>query len=306
MLTHRLVDALSSAGAEELLRFLRGFYYQEAEKGSISRGAVAGDESHLDAASQLGLIHPTRASTYKLSPLGYEVANFAKEYLNWLDSDRALPEGITPEMLSGQRVLDVGCSTGRHLINFCRLGAKASGIEFQHDYLLLSRVLAAREGVNPPKVARASAERLPFRSSSFDIVFCRLVINYVNPVELSLAEFRRVLAPGGVLILKVVVTQQKIRELLKSSWWGNSRSQAFRFYGLVNGFLLQTTGRQHALRIGGRMHASQSPTYPTAGYYARRLRALGFQPERGGRFDDPRQVGLFTARLAALPQAAGN
>ncbi len=44
---------------------------------------------------------------------------------------------------------------------------------------------------------------LPFREGTFDTVFCSQVLEHVPDPERALAEFKRVLAPGGVLILSV-------------------------------------------------------------------------------------------------------
>jgi ubiquinone/menaquinone biosynthesis C-methylase UbiE len=42
------------------------------------------------------------------------------------------------------------------------------------------------------------AQRLPFAEDSFDTVFCSQVLEHVPEPWLALAEFRRVLKPGGV------------------------------------------------------------------------------------------------------------
>ena len=57
--------------------------------------------------------------------------------------------------------------------------------------------LAAAEG---PDVV-GSAEALPFRPASVDGILCSEVIQYVDRYEDMLAEFRRVLVPGGRVLL---------------------------------------------------------------------------------------------------------
>jgi len=49
----------------------------------------------------------------------------------------------------------------------------------------------------------ASAERLPFASNSFDVVVCTQVLEYVPHPQQAIDEMRRVLKPGGSLLLSV-------------------------------------------------------------------------------------------------------
>ncbi len=48
---------------------------------------------------------------------------------------------------------------------------------------------------------RGSADRLPFRDNSFDVVVSFAVFEHLRDPDRSLAEIRRVLRPGGVLLL---------------------------------------------------------------------------------------------------------
>lgn len=63
------------------------------------------------------------------------------------------------------------------------------------------------------------ARRLPFAAASFDTVFCSQVLEHVPEPALALAEFRRVLRPGGYLILTVP----------HISWLHNEPHDYFRF-----------------------------------------------------------------------------
>lgn len=51
------------------------------------------------------------------------------------------------------------------------------------------------------EIVRAAAEALPFEDDSFDTVISALVLCTVGDVDASLAEIRRVLKPGGRLLL---------------------------------------------------------------------------------------------------------
>jgi SAM-dependent methyltransferase len=63
------------------------------------------------------------------------------------------------------------------------------------------RAKAAAAGLAPPRVLRADATRLPFRDASVDAVLEVHVLHLVPDWELALAEARRVLVPGGVVLI---------------------------------------------------------------------------------------------------------
>jgi SAM-dependent methyltransferase len=232
-----------------------------------------------------------------MTRIGNEVGKLPKEYVNWTHTGPTHPEGVTPAIVRGRRVLDVGCSFGRHLMNFELHGADVFGIEFQRTYLQLSRPFAAQIGVRRPRVAEARAEQIPFRAESVDVVFCRLVLNYVYDIDGTIGEFARVLRTGGTLVLIVEPPSLPLRTLRTAKWIGNGRTIAFLLLGLLNTSLLALGGRQLVLRWPGRMHAQQSPAWPTDGWLSHRLAAHGFGSPVGDGRPGPQASGVFVATL---------
>ncbi len=150
----------------------------------------------------------------------------------------------------------------------------------------------------PPRVLQADASHLPFATQSFDIVFCRLVLNYV-PVRETLGEFARVLVPGGRLVLAFGTFREGVDFLRRAKWRGNVRTVGWRVFGLLNTILLQTTGVQARLRAGGRMYAVHTPTWPTPAWMARELRRHGFVPPPDGFYAHARPVVFHAIRDGA-------
>jgi len=290
-LSPELIEALTSQPGADFCRFLRQVYFEELQSGHVAEPSAGGAE-FAALAQSLGLLRTDRAATH-LTGLGYEVSNVAKEYANWLDGGRKLPDGVPPSILEGRRVLDVGCSFGRQMIAFAQHGAKVWGIDFQSTYLRLSSAFAQQQGLPRLNVGRARAEQLPFLSGSFDVVFCRLVLNYVSDVDGTLAEFSRVLKPGGSLVLIIEPLAAPLRSLWTSKWIGNTRTIAFILFGLLNTVLVELGGRQLVLRRQGRMHAQHSPVWPTGRWLSRHLAASGFSPLQGATLRDPQRPELF-------------
>lgn len=97
--------------------------------------------------------------------------------------------GLAP----GWRVLDVGSGLGATVARLrARHGAEAWGVE-------PSGVQAARSG--SAYLVRGLGEALPFRAGCFDAAFCECVFSLLPDPRAGLAEFHRVLRPGGFLVL---------------------------------------------------------------------------------------------------------
>jgi ubiquinone/menaquinone biosynthesis C-methylase UbiE len=96
----------------------------------------------------------------------------------------------------GQRVLEVGCGAARWTLALARQGARATGIDLSGKQLEKARELQAKSRVRFPLV-RGSIERLPFRASWFDLVFCDWgAMTFADPRK-SIPECARVLRRGG-------------------------------------------------------------------------------------------------------------
>jgi ubiquinone/menaquinone biosynthesis C-methylase UbiE len=103
-----------------------------------------------------------------------------------------------------QRVLDVGCGTGTLavLIKETYPNVRVDAVDPEPGALAIARRKAARRELAIPFL-EASAGELPFASGVFDKVLCTLVLHHMadESKETSLREMRRVLRPGGELVL---------------------------------------------------------------------------------------------------------
>jgi ubiquinone/menaquinone biosynthesis C-methylase UbiE len=98
---------------------------------------------------------------------------------------------------AGASVLELGAGTG---LNFAFYPADAAGVATDPSSGMLRE---AREKRRPANVnlVRSVAEHLPFKNNSFEAAFATLVFCSLRRPAEAFAELRRVVKPGGSVIL---------------------------------------------------------------------------------------------------------
>jgi ubiquinone/menaquinone biosynthesis C-methylase UbiE len=118
------------------------------------------------------------------------------------DEQRAAWTGRVREWAGPDPVdaLDVGCGTGFFALLLAGLGHRPVGVDLADAMLARAREKAAVAGLDVD-FRSADAEHLPFADGSFDLVIERHVIWTLPDPPRALAEWARVLRPGGRLVL---------------------------------------------------------------------------------------------------------
>jgi SAM-dependent methyltransferase len=119
----------------------------------------------------------------------------------WYDGMRAITMALLDEVYAGRRdlaILDGGCGTGGNTAFLRRYGTPI-GID------LAAEALAHGSQRMPGALAQASVLELPFSDASFDLVTSFDVLyHHAVPDEMAaLSEARRVLRPGGRLLIRL-------------------------------------------------------------------------------------------------------
>ncbi|MCS7251518.1 MAG: class I SAM-dependent methyltransferase [Anaerolineae bacterium] len=95
-------------------------------------------------------------------------------------------------VVSGRRILDLGCGYGGYSIALREFGAQVIALDLFPSFLLISGQI--------PTI-RGNALRLPFADLSFEGIFCASLIEHVDrPIEM-LYEIRRIVKQGGWIYL---------------------------------------------------------------------------------------------------------
>jgi SAM-dependent methyltransferase len=114
----------------------------------------------------------------------------------------AADEPVVAEYLSGRVpgvALDAACGTGRFAGFLSRCGHRVIGVDSSPDMLAY-----ARRRVPDGEFHVGELDRLPLPSDSVDVIVCALALVHVPRLEPVLAEFARVLRPGGDLVISDV------------------------------------------------------------------------------------------------------
>ncbi|MBI5789668.1 MAG: methyltransferase domain-containing protein [Candidatus Schekmanbacteria bacterium] len=101
--------------------------------------------------------------------------------------------------VAGQKILEVGCGTGRFSESLLQSKAQVTVLDFSPAMLDYTK---RRLSHHPDfSLLRADAEYLPFKDNQFDgVLSVKLVSHFANPQKV-LNEFQRVVNPGGWVIV---------------------------------------------------------------------------------------------------------
>jgi arsenite methyltransferase len=115
---------------------------------------------------------------------------------------RAVIEAL--RLRPGERVLDIGSGPGMLACEMASAIAprgSVHGVDISPSMLALARGRPPPPGAPSPEYAEADALEMPFADASFDAVASTQVYEYVADMPAALAEARRVLRPGGRLLV---------------------------------------------------------------------------------------------------------
>jgi SAM-dependent methyltransferase len=177
-------------------------------------------------------------------------------------------------------VLDLGCGWGRHLRLLSAAGHRVVGLDLSHA--LLRQVPPAHDARSPALVA-GDMRRLPFHDAAFDAV-----INLATSLGLflddgdamaALAEARRVLRPGGRLLLEGMHRDDAVAGYAERDAWtmeDGTEVRARRRFDAVRGVSHEVLRWEGSGGAGTKRHSLR---LRTATETTRLLAAAGFTVE---------------------------
>ena len=173
------------------------------------------------------------------------VARYERMFV-WREGHAALLAPL--DLRPGSRVLDYGCGPGfvtEGMAGIVGSNGRAYGVDLNASFV----AKASNRNSQSDNISfhLVDGDRIPLADATVDRLLCKNVLEYVPDVQTTLAEFRRVLEPGGRLLL------------IDSDWgfvavepWGRDRTRRF-FEAAALAFREPEIGRRlraHVLEAG--------------------------------------------------------
>ena len=159
-------------------------------------------------------------------------------------------EGWLARVAGEGPVLDLGCGNGFWTLRMMAAGHAVVGVEPHYGEV----AELARASTAPARVAVADGAAIPLADGSCSLVWCIHVLHHLDDPPAVLAEVRRVLRPGGHLVLAETVEDNpviRVGRRLHPTWDGveiKARFTASTLLGLVAEAGLDVVDeRQHSL-----------------------------------------------------------
>jgi ubiquinone/menaquinone biosynthesis C-methylase UbiE len=113
------------------------------------------------------------------------------------DLKRLMPQGLG----HFDKVIDIGCGFGHSFDELSKRFSPQLIIGLDADPGLQTRAnKAAQACATPVRLHAANAADLDLPDNEFDLIFCHQTFHHIVEQELAMAEFFRVLKPGGALL----------------------------------------------------------------------------------------------------------
>jgi ubiquinone/menaquinone biosynthesis C-methylase UbiE len=208
------------------------------------------------------------ANGHRLFAAVYDRLN-AQAERTWLGSRRA---GLIAQARG--EVLEIGAGTGANLGHYRSVERVVAA---EPDPAMRARLTRHLGGATVPiEVSDAPAEHLGFPDASFDTVVATLVLCSVADPEAALGEMRRVLRPGGRLLVL-----EHVRGEGRRARWQDRVTPLWR-------------------RVGAGCHPNRDT--PTS------IIRAGFHPEHAERFEPPRVPAIICpfVEIVARPEQTGS
>ena len=156
-------------------------------------GFSQAQQLHRSMSASLAFVEETRFGNWFLKTTTWKV-HVLRRALN--DLQRLMP--ATPVH---PRILDVGCGFGHSFAELATRFGPESIVGIDADTGIFERARdTAQSCSSKVQLKMANASQLDFADASFDLLFCHQTFHHIVEQQAAMAEFFRVLKPGGMLL----------------------------------------------------------------------------------------------------------
>ena len=209
--------------------------------------------------------------------------SYMRLYVPFIDDvERARSEAGAAAALAGVpeggEILDCPCGFARHALVLTESGYRVTGVD--RSEAQLAEAERRRGAAEWPRLVRGDYRALPFEDAAFDAVLCLFTsLGYLgrNGDVVALSEFRRVLRPGGALIVETMHRDRLAATFTPRDWEADPEGGLVvrqRDFDLVTGTVANE--QVHIPVKGERTSRSFVVRVYTVGEWVAMLRDAGF------------------------------
>ena len=206
--TSRHLKILAEAGLLDRFREGSWVFYRRAQNGAGARLARSLCRLLPDQDPVLALdrrrLETVREARRQQAERFFDVKALAWDSERDLAVDGAVVEAALRELFAAarpERLLDIGTGTGRILQVLAGQIGFGLGIDLSHDMLAVARANLDQREARNCQVRHGDMYQLPLPDGSFAAATLHQVLHFADDPFAALAEARRVLAPGGRLVV---------------------------------------------------------------------------------------------------------
>jgi ubiquinone/menaquinone biosynthesis C-methylase UbiE len=157
----------------------------------------------------------------RLTSVGSKCATSVREYRWWIERDRKFHGEDTQPILRLENfrekvILEIGSGWGCNLVRLRTVAKRIVGLEIEPAYIEMSKILAKREGIEPPEIVVGAAENTPFDNAAFDWVLLWSALQYMD-IEKAFREIARLLRPGGYVLTSQILLADFVGRRLQNA-----------------------------------------------------------------------------------------
>ncbi|OJA04205.1 class I SAM-dependent methyltransferase [Halomonas sp. QHL1] len=180
---------------------------------------------------------------YPAGPTLHQLAPLDQLHIGGVAASSRLLERLNPD--AHCKVLDIGAGLGGLMRLGASLGFQMTGLDITHGFSALNKALSSRV-TQPDSIpltwVTGNASALPFADNGFDaVLFQHSLLNMPDAARV-IAESRRVLRPGGQLVMHEVVSGPNMAQLRYPVPWASSSEHSHLMTTAELTRLLETAG----------------------------------------------------------------
>jgi ubiquinone/menaquinone biosynthesis C-methylase UbiE len=177
-------------------------------------------------------------------------SRLAPVYELWARATETKPRRRVLELAAaraGEAVLEVAVGTGAQIAELARRNpsGRTVGVELSEGMLKQTRKRLSAAGLEDRvELVRASALELPFEDRSFDLVFNSYMLDLLprDDIPRALAEFHRLLRPGGRLVLSNMTIGERRRHRVWDALYARGLNLTANCRGVLAAPVLEELG----------------------------------------------------------------